>query len=166
VNIREAIEQLTAVAEELPDGLESQVKVHLCHGDHAEGVITAQVEVYEAGGFAAVRGHPHLDEGNTVVRPLLMGVDAELARIAAGRPVRPGFPLDAGDGTAIRMPVDDRQKPMLPGSPGALAEGCTCDPGLNRLALKMARTPDQERPPGAEVQLTFDPDCPFHTRMV
>lgn len=166
MNIRETIEQLTAVAEELPDGLDSQVKVHLCHGDHAEGVITGQVEVYDAGGFAAVRGHPHLDDGNTVVRPLLMGVDAELAGIAAGRPVRPGLPLDVGDGTAILMPVDDRQQPMLPGSAAALAEGCTCDPDLNRPALETARTPDEERPPGAQVRLTFDPDCPFHTRMV
>jgi hypothetical protein len=166
VNIRETIEQLTAVAEELPDGLDSQVKVHLCNGDHAEGVLTGRVEVYDAGGFAAVRGHPHLDDEDTVVRPLMMGVDDELARLVAGQRIRPWFPLEVGDGTSIRMPIDDQQQPMLPASAAAVAEGCTCDPGDNRRALETARTPVEDRAPGAEVELSFDPDCPFHTRTV
>jgi hypothetical protein len=166
VNIREAIDQLAAIAEELPDGLDSEVKVHLCNGDHAEGVLTGQVEVYDAGGFAAVRGHPHLDDGDTVVRPLMMGLDGDLARLAAGHRVRPWFPVDAGDGSSIRMPVDDQRKPMLPGSPEAVAEGCLCDPVLNRRAVQRSRRPAAGRGPDTGLDLSFDLECPFHVRTV
>jgi hypothetical protein len=167
VNIRELIEQLTEVAEALPAGLDTAVEVHLCNGDDAEGVLTRVVTVDHVDTFAVVRGHPHLDEENTVVRPLTMDVDNELARIVSGEQVvvRPAVLVEIGDGTSIRVPVDEGT-PMLPGSPGALAEGCICSPVLNRGALRAAEIPSDRRSPGALVELSFDAECPFHTRVL
>jgi hypothetical protein len=105
--------------------------------------------------FAVVRGHPHNDDEDTVLPPLAVRIAAE----------RPAVLLDAGDGTSMRVPVDDDDEAMLPGSSGAVAAGCLCDPVRNQRTIELHATPPELRPADGRVELAFDPDCPLHTRV-
>jgi hypothetical protein len=81
VKIGELIELLTAAAAELPEGPDSQVHVHICRGRDAFSIVTKEVTVDTSASVALVQGHPHRDDGQTVRRPVAMGVDDELARL-------------------------------------------------------------------------------------
>jgi hypothetical protein len=96
MNIREVIAQLQAVAAELPDGLDSQLRVHICHGSGEAALMIDSVEVHAmysqhketfevSDSWAVVQGHPHLDEkpGGRVHRPVTMDVDDVVQQWAA-----------------------------------------------------------------------------------
>lgn len=96
MNIREVIERLDQVAAELPAGLDSEVRVHICNGHDAPGFMTPSIEVdmmwvqdertLEAkDSFAIIQGHPHLDEDveGSTTRPLTMNVDDVVQQWAA-----------------------------------------------------------------------------------
>jgi hypothetical protein len=141
VNVRELIELLNQAADRLPDGLDSRVMVHICDGWEAEQMILTEaidVAVGEEGdGPAAdcvlIQGHPHNDDESTTRRPVTMGVDAQLARLTAGDPLpRAGITVALGDtGEGVRVPYGEGGRPILPGSPEAVAAGCVCDPEKN-----------------------------------
>lgn len=96
MNIREVIERLQQVAAELPAGLESEVRIHICNGHDTPGVMTASVQVDPVwvqhertlevkDSWAVVQGHPHLDEDTegSTTRPLTMGLDEVVQQWAA-----------------------------------------------------------------------------------
>ena len=118
LKIRELIQRLTEVAEELPDGVDSGVRVHLCRGHDEPGEITTKVTVDSDGRRALVQGHPHLPDGNTEARPVTLGVDDELARLVAGEELAPPQPshgtIATGDGWGYQMPLDADGKAIAP----------------------------------------------------
>lgn len=96
MNIRDVIERLRELAAELPDGLDSRVRVHICNGSGNEGVMIDSIEVDSmyvqhkqtlavSDSWAIVQGHPHRDEtpGGTVYRPMTMDVDSVVEQWAA-----------------------------------------------------------------------------------
>lgn len=58
LKIRELIERRTQVADELPDGVDSNVRVHLCRGHDEPGEITTKVTVDSDGTAGARAGSP------------------------------------------------------------------------------------------------------------
>ena len=104
MNIREVIEKLHEGAAQLPDGLNSEVQVHICNGNDP-GLMTPSIEVDTmwthneqtlalSGGFAIVQGHPHRGEDDSTTRPVTAEIDARVEKWAAdqhgveGRPGR------------------------------------------------------------------------------
>lgn len=94
MNIGEIIEALEGLAQQLPDGRSSEVRVHVCNGHDAPGVLTASIEVDVmqqlngstgeiAAAFAIVQGHPHKDPGRGVETPIMMDVDDVVAQWSA-----------------------------------------------------------------------------------
>lgn len=171
MNIRDMIERLKEVAEELPDGLDSDVRVHLCNGLGADGVITREVtvatrrrqnqatlEVKEA--HAVVQGHSHLDDGETTVSSMMNDVDDELARLTGETPqfeFPPGtkvIVVDTGDGTGYQLPLDDDGKIISPGSALGIQRGCVCDSAKNNDGLGIDH--------GDGRYFIFKDDCPLH----
>src|SRR3954467_3763237 len=86
VNIREVIEKLQEVAEDLPDGLDSEVEIHICNDHSGPGLRTTSVEVDAVGivddtmrfrkqALAAIQGQLHRDEGSGQGPPLTMDSD-------------------------------------------------------------------------------------------
>jgi hypothetical protein len=168
VNVRELIDLLDQAALELPDGLESTVLVHLCHGREEAGILTEQVGVATGGedkGAAAncliVEGHPHADDDSVERRPVAIGVDAELARLTSGDPLpRAGITVAIGDtGEGFRIPYGEGGRPILPGSPEAVAAGCICDPEKNDHG-RGARSSH-----GDHVDMVTDSRCEIHRRV-
>jgi hypothetical protein len=81
------------VAAQLPDGLDSKVQVHLCHGPDP-GLMTPFIEIDAMwthnkdtlaipDGFAIVQGHPHRDVGNSTLRPVAAEIDDLVEKWAA-----------------------------------------------------------------------------------
>lgn len=98
MNIREVIEGLREVADRLPDGMESQVRIHICHA-HDAGTLIRSIQVdsmFEQNretfevtdSYAIVQGHPHLDErpGGSTLRPVTMDIEQVVQRWAAEGP--------------------------------------------------------------------------------
>ena len=144
MNVRELIDLLNQAALELPDGLESTVLVHLCNGKEEAGVLTEQVGVAtgeEDKGAAAncliVEGHPHADDDSTERRPVAIG--------------------DTGEG--FRIPYGEGGRPILPGSPEAVAAGCLCDPEKNDHG-RGARSSHTDR-----VDMVTHNQCAIHRRV-
>jgi hypothetical protein len=144
VNVRELIDLLDQAALELPDGLESTVLVHLCHGREEAGILTEQVGVATGGedkGAAAncliVEGHPHADDDSVERRPVAIG--------------------DTGEG--FRIPYGEGGRPILPGSPEAVAAGCICDPGKNDHGRGARSSHDDH------VDMVTDSRCEIHRRV-
>jgi hypothetical protein len=174
VNLRELIELLNKAADGLPDGLESAVLVHLCNGRGEAGVLTKEVGVAtgeDDEGVAAhciiIEGHPHVvdddddDDDDTVQRPTTMGVDAVLERLTSGDPLpRAGVTVAIGDtGEGFRIPYGEGGRPILPGSPEAVAAGCICDPEKNNQG-RGARSSD-----GDHVDMVTNNQCNIHQRV-
>jgi hypothetical protein len=168
VKLRELIELLDKAADELPDGLDSRVLVHLCNGREEAGVLTKEVGVATGDddeGVAAhcviLEGHPHADDEDTVQRPTGTGVDADLERLTSGDPLpRAGVTVALGDtGEGFRIPYGEGGRPILPGSPKAVAAGCLCDPEKNDHG-RGARPTD-----GDHVDMVPDDRCPIHRRV-
>jgi hypothetical protein len=94
VNIREVIEQLTAEAENLPVGLDTEVRVVMCDGTDAEITRIFEIDnmaaLSEDGSitdvFLIVKGHPHLDETSIVVHGVMQDADEHLRRWAEEDP--------------------------------------------------------------------------------
>lgn len=168
MKLRELIELLNQAADELPKGLDSTILVHLCNGSDEAGVLTKEVGVAtgeEDEGVAAhcviIEGHPHADDENTVQRPAVTGVDAELERLTSGDPLpRAGMTVVIGDtGEGFRIPYGEGGRPMLPGSPEAVAAGCICDPEKNNHG-RGARASD-----GDHVDMVTNNQCEIHRRV-
>jgi hypothetical protein len=166
VKVRELIDLLNQAALELPGGLESTVLVHLCKGREEAGVLTNEVKVVTGEEGAAadcliVEGHPHAEDENVEQRPVAMGVDAELARLTSGDPLpRAGITVAIGDtGEGFRIPYGEGGRPILPGSPEAVAAGCICDPDKNDHG-RGARSTD-----GDHVDMVTNNQCEIHRRV-
>lgn len=168
MNIGDLIRYLEAAAEALPDGLDSEVRVHLCNGHEAPGVFTKMVGVSHGepgdGKFsrwAVIEAHPHSDDEDTVYTPMTMGVDDELARMAAGdAPPRAGITVALGDtGEGMRLPYDQDGRVLLPGSEGAVLEGCLCDPEKNKSGRGIS-VPEND-----SVAFVYNRACPLHVQV-
>jgi hypothetical protein len=96
VKIHELIEQLRAVAADLPNGLDSELRVHICNGSGEPALMIDSVEVHPMhqqdretfevyDSWAVVQAHPHLDKkpGGQVHRPMTMDVEDVVNRWAA-----------------------------------------------------------------------------------
>jgi hypothetical protein len=167
VNVRELIELLNQAADHMPDGLDSSVRVYICNGWDADGLMTKEVAVAtgeEDDGTAAnsviIQGPPAQRRRNTVRRPVAEGVDDELARLAAGDPLpRPGVAVVLGDtGEGVRIPYDEDGRPLLPGAPDAMAAGCMCDPEKNAHGLGIPKEDDT-------VAMVTNNQCEIHRRV-
>ncbi|MGH4017829.1 MAG: hypothetical protein ACRDT0_01010 [Pseudonocardiaceae bacterium] len=95
MNVRQAIEQLTAAAESLPTGLDSPVRVALCDGVDVQVSDEVDIDHYTEvspdvgvlGVFVMVRGHPHRDKDagrSTKLRGWADQADEQLQRWARG----------------------------------------------------------------------------------
>lgn len=93
MNIREVIERLHEVAAQLPEGLDSEGRVHICNGS-GPGLMTSSIEVDTmwiqntetlavSDCFAIVQGHPHRDESDSTVRPATAEIDDLVEKWAA-----------------------------------------------------------------------------------
>ncbi|TWF74666.1 hypothetical protein FHX44_11547 [Pseudonocardia hierapolitana] len=160
MKIGELIELLTAAAAELPEGLDSQVHVHICRGRDAFSIVTKEVTVDTSASVALVQGHPHRDDGPTVRRPVAMGVDDELARLVEDPAARHEEPpssvmIQIDETKAYRVPLRADGKILAPGHLDALRVGCLCDPEKNNFGRGVERT-------GDNVALIFTDNCPVH----
>src|SRR5688500_2793220 len=105
MNIREAIARLNEVAAQLPRGLDTELRIHICNGSDKPGVMTPSIEVdfmveqhtdtgKVTGSYAIVQGHPHRDPDpmGSMLRPVTMDADDVLQKwteeFAAGGPSR------------------------------------------------------------------------------
>jgi hypothetical protein len=184
VNIREVIDRLRGIADDLPEGLDSPVRLRLCNGFDEPGVMTRSIEVDtaqivnkrtgETTAFAEVCGHPHLDEGDTTVRYPVNDIDTlvdqwaseQAAETAPGATEADGLVfigrhmfMPASGGGFIRMEItDDRKLKYAPGSPDAVAASCTCDPEKNNHGR------GQESTTGSVYMITKE-DCPLHLKV-
>jgi hypothetical protein len=159
VKIGELIEQLSAAAAELPEGLDSEVHVHICRGRDAFSIVTKEVTVDTSVKVALVQGHPHRDDGQTVHRPVAMGVDDELARLVENPDARTEDPpssvvIQVDETKGYRVPLRSDGKILAPGHVDALRVGCLCDPEKNNFGRGHER--------GSNVALIFKDDCPVH----
>ncbi|MGH3710537.1 MAG: hypothetical protein ACRDRQ_21075 [Pseudonocardiaceae bacterium] len=184
VNIREVIEKLHEVATRLPDGLDSEVQVHICNGTDP-GLMTPSIEVDTmwaqnqetlavSSSFAVIQGHPHRDESNPPTRPATAEIDDLVEKWAADqRGVQNGAGradliklrssegeyalLPCSDGRFVKFTLVDGQLQYLPGAPDAVAAGCLCDPGRNNNGRGHRRD-------GA-VQMVIKDGCPLHPKI-
>lgn len=107
-----------------------------------------------------MQAHPHADDENTVRKPVTMGIDNELERLVEGDQFpRPGIVVALGDtGEGIQLPYGPDGRPMLPGSPDAIAAGCICDPEKNAGGLGVRSEDDR-------IALVTKDDCEVHRRV-
>lgn len=168
VDIRELIAHLNTAADSLPDGLNSQVLLHVCNGHDEPGVLTKMLGIAigegDEGRIArrlVIEGHPHADDEDTVIRPATMGVDDELERLVAGDvPPRPGITVVMDeDGNGVQFPYGEGGVLLLPGSPEAVAAGCLCDPEKNNHGRGI-EVPDSDR-----TAMVTNNDCQVHPRV-
>jgi hypothetical protein len=160
VKIGELIELLTDAAADLPDGMDSEVHVHICRGWEAFSIVTKEVTVDTSSPVALVQGHPHRDDGQTVRRPVAMGVDDELARMVENPDAIQEEPpssvmIQIDETKAYRVPLRADGKILAPGDLDALRVGCLCDPEKNNFGRGVERT-------GDNVALIFKDNCPVH----
>ena len=185
VNIREVIEKLEEVAEDLPEGLDSEVEIHICNGHNAPGLRTTSVEVdavwivddkmhFRKQALASIQGHPHRDEDSGPTIPLTAEIDDVAEEWATEQ-------QEAGDSSSskniIRIKTDDEEyvllpwsecthvklpyvagMPLLPGAPNATEAGCTCDPEQNNYGRGHQRNEDG-------IEMVVKDDCPVHLRI-
>jgi hypothetical protein len=174
VNIREMIEQLTATADGLPEGLDTPVRVHICNGHDAPSVNTAVADILPEQEMdvktmrvrpgstrVVVTVHPHSDDTSTTSRPVTMDVDDELARLVAGdvERLRPAAQLPPGTRAVtyggMRIPFSEAGQPITPGSDEAITFGCLCDPVKNN----RGRGADSD---GEGIRFVQNKACPVH----
>jgi hypothetical protein len=184
LNIREVIEKLQEMAGRLPDGLDSEVQVHICN-QNEPGVMTPSIEVdtmwtYNqktgalSGGCAIVQGHPHRDKGSSTTTPMtaeiddlvekwaadLRGVDAEswTRMVTVTSPEGEEYVLvPSSDGKFVKLTLLDGALQYPPGSPHALEAGCICDPERNNYG--------RGRWGGDAVQMVIKDGCPLHPKI-
>lgn len=184
VNIREVIEQLQEMAARLPNGVDSDVQVHICNQDEP-GVLTPSIAVdtmwtYNektgalTGGFAIVQGHPHRDKGSSATMPMTAEIDDVAERWAAdlrgidtagaASVVTVTSPdgeeyllLPSSDGKFVKLTLRDGAVAHLPGSPPALEAGCICDPERNNYG--------RGHWGGDAVQMVIKDGCPLHPKI-
>ncbi|MGH4011160.1 MAG: hypothetical protein ACRDTH_23870 [Pseudonocardiaceae bacterium] len=179
MNIREVIAKLQEMAERLPGGLDSEVRVSICNGNEpgletpSIGVDTCATQdektfaVMET--YAIVQGHPHRDERTRALTPVTAQADDILEKWTAdqqdgGMGLTPMRSLEGeeylllpfSDGTFIKFLLI-AGIPMLPGAPEAVAAGCACDPDRNNYGRGYKR--------GDDVQLVVKDDCPVHLKV-
>lgn len=93
MNVRDAIELMTAKAAQLPAGLDSDLRVAVCNGSE-DGFVTPSVEIdtmFEfdqeslvvSEAFLIVQGHPHRDVKPSNLRPVTSQADEFLEKWAA-----------------------------------------------------------------------------------
>lgn len=180
VNIREVIEKLQEVAADLPDGLDSEVEVHICNGHDNPGLRTTSVEVDPVWlvdgetyapkqGRAQICGHPHRDAGSGRTTPLTSQIDDlgdewSAEQPASRNPIRVKTDdeeyvlLPWSEGTYLRLPYVAAGVPLLPGAPNAIEAGCTCSPERNNYGRGYRHADDG-------VEMTVEDDCPVHLRV-
>ena len=181
MNIREVIEKLQQVAEQLPDGFDSEVRVHICNGQEP-GLMTPSIEVDTTqnqktlavwGGFAIVQGHPHRDEGSGKTAPLISEIDdlvekwASEQQEAEGRSASPNLIRVTTDyEDYMLLPLTDGKyaklafaggRPLLPGHPNAVKAGCICDPVRNNHGWGRRHE--------SGVQVVIKDGCPVHPKV-
>lgn len=184
MNIRGVIEKLQEMAERLPDGLDSEVQVHICNQDEP-GVMTPSIEVdtmwtYNqktgalTGGFAIVQGHPHRDQGGSTTKPVTAEIDDLVERWAADlRGIQAGagsqmatmtspegekyLLVPSSDGKFVKLALADGALRYPPGSPQAVEAGCLCDPERNNFG--------RGRWGGDAVQMVIKDGCPLHPKI-
>lgn len=184
MNIREVIEKLQEMAGRLPDGLDSDVQVHICNQD-SPGVMTRSIEVdtrwtYDQktgalrGGCAIVQGHPHRDTDSPTTTPVTAGIDDLVQKWAADlRGVDPSggaglvtitspegeeyLLLPSSDGKFVKLALLDGAVRYLPGSPQAVEAGCLCDPERNNHG--------RGHWGGDKVQMIIKDGCPLHPKI-
>jgi hypothetical protein len=159
VKIGELIDLLTDAAAELPEGLDSEVHVHICRGWDAFSIVTKEVTVDTNDTIALVQGHPHRDDGPTVRRPVAMGVDDELAKLLDDPDARHEEPpsslvIQVDETKGYRVPLRADGQILAPGHLDALRVGCLCDPEKNNFG--------RGHESGDNVMLIFKDDCPVH----
>jgi hypothetical protein len=185
VNIREVIEKLQEVAGDLPDGLDSEVEIHICNGHNNPGLRTTSVEVdavwimddkmcIQKQALASIQGHPHRDEGSGQTRPLTMEIDnvAEKWAIEQQEAEESSASKDIirvktdddeyvlvpwSEGTYVKLPYV-AGRPLLPGASNATEAGCTCDPERNNYGRGYQRNEDG-------VEMVVKDDCPVHLQV-
>lgn len=179
MNIREVIEKLHEVAKQLPNGLDSEVQVHICNGHNNPGLRTTSVEVdsvwqvdgktYEPKeGFAQISGHPHRDEGSGRTTPLTSQIDDLVEKWSTEQPTSKDpirvktddeeyVLLPWSEGTYLRLPYVAGM-PLLPGAPNATEAGCTCSPERNNYGRGYRHADDG-------VEMAVKDDCPVHLRV-
>jgi hypothetical protein len=185
VNIREVIEKLQEVAEELPDGLDSEVEIHIWNGHSGPGLRTTSVEVdavwivdeemrIRKQALASIQGQLHHDEGRAQAPPLTMEIDdvaeepateqqeteenlasAEIIRVKTADEEYVLLPWS--EGTYVKLPYVAGM-PLLPGAPNATKAGCTCDPERNNYGRGHQRNEDG-------VEMVVEDSCPVHLRV-
>lgn len=184
MNIREVIEKLQEVAAQLPDGLDSEVRVHICNGSDP-GLMTSSIEVDTmwtqnkdtfavSGSFAIVQGHPHRDERDSTVRPVTSEIDDLVEKwagdlrggakaLGGADPIRlrsdegEYMLLPFSDGKFVKFALADGALRFLPGAPDAVAAGCICDPERNNHGRGHQR--------GGSVQMVIKDGCPLHPKV-
>jgi hypothetical protein len=184
VNIREVIEKLQEVAEDLPDGLDSEVEIHIWNGHSGSGLRTTSVEVdavwivddkmrFRKQALASIQGQLHRDEGRGQTPPLTMEIDdvvqesateQEAGESAASKEILKVKTVDEeyvlvpwSEGTYVKLPYVAGM-PLLPGARNAIEAGCTCDPERNNYGRGYQRNEDG-------VEMVVDDDCPVHLRV-
>jgi hypothetical protein len=181
VNIREVIKKLQQVAEQLPDGLDSEVRVHICNGQQP-GLMTPSIEVDTTqnqktlavrGDFAIVQGHPHRDEGSGNTAPMISEIDdlvekwASEQQGAQGRSTSPSLiRVKTDHEDYMLLPLTDGKyaklafaggRPLLPGHPNAVKAGCICDPVRNNHGWGRRHE--------SGVQVVIKDGCPVHPKI-
>ena len=92
MNIRELVDELVAVAQEMPAGERTEVRVAMCDGSNVEITRALEIDnmamVTDSGAvrevFAIIKAHPHLDDSSTVARGVAEDADEQLRRWADG----------------------------------------------------------------------------------
>lgn len=93
VNISDVIDQLTALARDMPGAYDTEVRVAMCDGRNVE--ITRVLEIDSMAvvhketravteQFVIVKAQPHLDDTSTVARGIAEDADEHLRRWAQG----------------------------------------------------------------------------------
>src|SRR5436305_12217561 len=123
-HIREVINKLQEVAAQLPDGLDSEVEIHICNGHDAAGLRTTSIEINWVsvlkGGtllpersVAQIQGHPHRDEGSGQTTPIMSQIDDLVEEWAT---VQQDTGDQPGSEDIIRVKTDDEEYVLLPWS--------------------------------------------------
>jgi hypothetical protein len=186
MNIREVIDRLQELAEVLPDGLDSEVRVRICNGHSEAGFTTRAVEVDTVWhqdkrtlkvleGYAALIGHPHTEIEKST--PVTLGLEEAVERWSAEVGQARSVPeADAGpevvgsppNGRHAILPQpgqrsvqtelgEDGKIRYLPGHPDAVIAGCLCDPTKNNYGHGA-----QDEGSAGHILFIINQSCPLH----
>jgi hypothetical protein len=185
VNIREVIEKLQEVAEDLPDGLDSEVEIHIWNGHSDPGLRTTSVEVgpvwivddkmrVRNQALASIQGQLHRDEGSGQAPPLTTEIDdvvqesaTEQQEARESSSSQEIIKVKTADEEYVLLPWSEATyvklpyvagMPLLPGARHAIEAGCICDPERNNYGRGYQRTEDG-------VEMVVEDDCPVHLRV-